>query len=66
MTKTRLYARYDVPYLWLVDPDARMVEAFELHGGRYTLVLAATGSAPVDLSPFTGLGLVPDRLWPGQ
>ena len=66
VTKTRLYARYDVPFLWLVDPDARTVEAFELHAGRYTLALAATGSEPVDLPPFTGLGLVPDRLWPDQ
>ena len=66
VTKTRLYARYDVPLLWLVDPDARMVEAFELHGGRYTLAIAATDGEPVDLPPFTDLNLVPDRLWPDQ
>jgi Uma2 family endonuclease len=66
VTKARLYARYDVPFLWLVDPDARTVEAFELHGARYTLALAATGSEPVDLPPFTGLGLVPGRLWADQ
>jgi len=58
VTKARLYARYDVPFLWLVDPDARTVEAFELHGGRYTLALA--------LPPFSGLNLVPDRLWADQ
>jgi hypothetical protein len=28
------------------------------------LLLAATGGSPVDLPPFTGLGLVPDTLWP--
>ena len=66
VTKTRLYARYDVPFLWLVDPDARTIEAFELRGGQYTLALAATGAEPIDLPPFTGLALVPDRLWPGQ
>jgi len=62
--KTRLYARYDVPFLWLVDPDARTVETFALSSGRYTLAAAAAGSEPVDLPPFTGLGLVPDSLWP--
>ena len=49
-----------------IDPDARTLEAFELHGGRYTLAVAATGTEPVDLPPFTGLALVLDRLWPDQ
>ena len=66
VTRTRLYARHDVPFLWLADPDARVLEAFELHGGRYALAHAVTGSTAVDLSPFPGLGLVPDRLWPDQ
>src|SRR5690349_16462372 len=30
VVKRRLYARYGVLYLWLVDPDARVVEAFVL------------------------------------
>ena len=64
VTKTRLYARYGVPFLWLVDPAAHTVEAFVLEGQRYALALAATGAEPVDLPPFTGLGLVPDALWP--
>ena len=64
MTKRALYARYDVPYVWLVDPDARTVEAFTLDRGRYILAVSATGADPVDLPPFTSLGLIPDRLWP--
>ncbi len=63
VTKTRLYARYGIPSLWLVDPDARTVEAFVLEGQRYALALVAAGAEPVDLPPFTGLGLVPDALW---
>ena len=62
--KTRLYARYSLAFLWLVDPDARTIEAFELQAGRYVVAVAATGDAPVDLPPFTGLALVPDSLWP--
>jgi Uma2 family endonuclease len=64
VTKTQLYAQHGLPFLWLVDPDTRTVEAFVLQHGRYALAAAATGPAPVDLPPFTGLGLVPDRLWP--
>jgi Uma2 family endonuclease len=62
--KRRLYARYGTPYLWLVDPEGRIVEAFVLDGDRYVLVVSAAGAEPVDLPPFTGLALVSDPLWP--
>ncbi len=48
----------------LVDPDARAIEAFVLEGDRYILAAGAAGPDAVDLPPFTGLGLVPDSLWP--
>ena len=64
VTKRGLYARYHVPHLWLVDPDARALEAFSLEGDRYVLVVSAAGREAIDLPPFTGLGLVPDSLWP--
>jgi Uma2 family endonuclease len=64
VVKRRLYARYGTPCLWLVDPDARVVEAFVLEGDRYVLAVSAAGSDAVDLPPFTGLGLVLDALWP--
>jgi Uma2 family endonuclease len=63
-TKRRLYARYGVPYLWLVDPEARVVEVFALENDRYVLAGRASGPDPIDLPPFTGLALVPDSLWP--
>ena len=64
VTKHRLYERYRVPYLWLIDPDARAIEAFTLHRDRYVLTVSAAGSEPLDLLPFAGLGLIPDALWP--
>jgi len=64
VTKRALYARYDVPHLWIIDPDAKTIEAFTLEDRRYVLAVSATGNQPVDLPPFIGLGLVPDRLWP--
>ena len=64
--KRRLYARYDVPYLWFVDPVARIVEALVLAAGEYTVAARVSGERPVDLPPFTDLGLVPDSLWPDE
>lgn len=64
VTKRALYARYAVPCLWLVDPQARVIEAFMLQDDRYVLARSAAGRHPIDLSPFTGLGLVPESLWP--
>ena len=61
--KRRLYARYGVPNLWFVDPIERCVEALVLDAGDYTLAARVSGDRPVDLPPFTDLGLVPDSLW---
>jgi Uma2 family endonuclease len=64
VTKPRLYARYRVPFLWLVDPDARTLEAFVLEGDSYVLALKAAGTEPVAPPPFPGLALIPETLWP--
>jgi len=34
-----------------------------LENDRYVLAVTAAGPGPVDLPPFTGLGLIPDTLW---
>lgn len=62
-TKRRLYARHGVPYFWLVDPEARAVEALVLESQAYVLAVRASGAAPVSPPPFTGLALVPATLW---
>jgi Uma2 family endonuclease len=63
-TKLQLYARYGVPYYWIVDPEARTIEAYTLAAGGYQLAARASGRAPVSLLPFADLALVPDSLWP--
>lgn len=63
-TKRQLYARYGVPYFWLVDPEARMVEALGLGAGTYAVALRASGPRPIGIPPFPDLGLVVERLWP--
>jgi len=62
--KHALYARYGVPWLWLVDPEAQSLDAYGRRAGEYARVVHASGSQPVDLPPFVGLGLVPSSLWP--
>jgi len=64
MRKRELYARYGVPYLWFVDPDTRELAAHVLDSGEYRLAAHVSGTEPVDLPPFTDLGLVPSSLWP--
>lgn len=64
--KRGLYARYGVPYLWFVDPIARSVEALVLTAAEYTVAARVSGEQPVDLPPFSDLGLVPDSLWPDE
>lgn len=63
-TKLQLYARHGVPHYWIVDPDARAVEAYGLTGSGYQLAARASGSVPVSLPPFPDLDLIPDALWP--
>jgi Uma2 family endonuclease len=62
--KRELYARYGVAYLWFVNSETRELEAHVLRSGGYRLDTSASGTEPVDLPPFTDLGLVPSSLWP--
>jgi len=62
-TKLQLYARHGVPYYWIVDPEAQIIEAYSLSAGGYDLVTRAAGSDPVTLPPFSDLAFVPSSLW---
>ena len=63
-TKLQLYARHRVPYYWIVDPDARAIDGYELADDVYRLALRASGTAPVTLPPFPDLRFAPESLWP--
>jgi Uma2 family endonuclease len=58
--------RYGVPYVWLVDPETRTLETYELRGAQ----LAPTGTLGPDSSPaaapFTAARFRIADLWTGQ
>jgi Uma2 family endonuclease len=61
-TKWQLYARFGVPYYWIVDPRSRAVDVFRLAGAGYEGPRRFTGTL-ADLPPFEGLTLDPVSLW---
>ncbi|MFL5352113.1 Uma2 family endonuclease [Archangium sp.] len=58
-----MYAREGVKHVWLVDPEARMLEVFRLEGGHYSLRVTSSGSARVRAEPFEALELELAALW---
>lgn len=61
--KRDLYRHHGVSFLWLVDPEARVLEAFELTGESWVLRLAASGDDEVAVPPFDAIKLDLSSLW---
>jgi len=61
--KRDLYARYGVPYYWIVDPVALTVEALALEDGAYRAVGRLEGAARTALPPLPELHLNATDLW---
>lgn len=68
--KMALYARSGIPHAWLVDPEQRTLEAYELTGSRWTLLGAWSDGDVLEIAPFLGLELDVGALFepqePGQ
>jgi Uma2 family endonuclease len=62
--KRALYGRNGVAHLWLVDPDARTLEAFTLDAGRWTLAAAFQDGDDIRAAPFEALTFPLGALWP--
>jgi Uma2 family endonuclease len=62
-TKAQLYAKHGVPHYWLLDPDQQKIEAYELTGGEYKLVLEAQHEQNFDPPLFPGLSVPLASLW---
>ena len=64
--KFQLYAQYEVPFFWIVDPDAQAIEAYRLVGGGFEPCGRLEGSAPAPLPPLPDLLLTPADLWASE
>lgn len=54
LTKADAYARAGVAWMWLIDPDAALVEVYEQRDGLWTRVRAAHAAERTTLPPFDG------------
>lgn len=64
--KLAVYAAFSVGHCWLVDPDAKTLEVFELREGRWTLAATFKDDDPVAASPFAAHTFLLDVLWPDE
>jgi Uma2 family endonuclease len=61
--KLDLYRRHGLVFFWIVDPEARTLEAFRLEGARYVLAGTLSADAPAALPPLPDLVLDPATIW---
>jgi Uma2 family endonuclease len=63
VAKRKLYAKHGVRHYWIVDVDARTLEAFELSDGRWMLVDSYDDTAVARIRPFDEVELTIQRLF---
>jgi Uma2 family endonuclease len=61
--KMPVYARSGVPYLWLIDPVAKTLDAFRLESGRWVVVGLYAESGGVRAEPFHEIEFELGDLW---
>jgi Uma2 family endonuclease len=62
--KRDIYARHGVRHLWHVDPDVRLLEAFELGAdGRWVLLRTYQDNDQIDAAPFSEVPFALGQLW---
>lgn len=65
VTKRAIYLEEGVPWLWLVHPEERTLEAFQSTGGRWVLLGTYTAGDRVRIPPFEAIELDVGALyWP--
>ncbi len=61
--KMRVYAREQVPHLWIVDPLPRTLEVYRLETGRWIVASTHGGNDRIRAEPFEQAELDPVRWW---
>lgn len=62
--KRRIYADAGVGHLWLLDPTARLLEAFANVAGQWLLLATVEPGDEVRVAPFDAVGFPLDALFP--
>jgi len=57
------YAAQAVRWLWLIDPDVRTLEAYELRDGQWVLLTVLDEDKPVSVAPFDEIEFPLSALW---
>ena len=63
VTKAQLYAKHSVSNYWLIDPDQRTLEAYQLVIDHYDVTASARDSEVFAPSLFPGLSIQLSELW---
>ena len=58
-----LYAKYEVCFLWLVDPRSRTLESYELIQERWSMTGVFKDAEKVRVSPFDEIDVNLSELW---
>ncbi|MGF1642186.1 MAG: Uma2 family endonuclease [Thiotrichales bacterium] len=61
--KLPIYARHGVQHAWLVDPDQRTLEVFELCEGKWLLLTVLANDDAVSQPPFDAISFGLAGLW---
>ena len=62
--KRDIYAREEIAHCWIVDPEARTLEAFELRDGAWVSIGNLRDNDAVSLPPFDAISFALGALWP--
>jgi len=63
MKKMPIYAQYEVPHLWLIDPIDKTLEVFRLKEGEWVVAGLHEGDAKVRAVPFIEIEISLSNLW---
>lgn len=58
-----IYAHYGVSHAWLVDPEARILEAYVLEKGAWQEIGRFADEARVSIAPFEVVTIALGELW---
>ncbi len=61
--KMPIYAKYSVQYIWLIDPLAKTLEAFQLEAQYWKLIGTFSENDPVSIAPFHEISFDLSVLW---